>query len=83
MCQSAEIGEKDTSSLANNVRALQGKAHRRDFGWGEDLDAKLVENMKQVKVGSSFFMKPKKLIKHGFRRKIKDTNPKIWIFGGK
>ena len=45
LCRSAEICGKDGSGSLAKVRALRGKAHRRDFGWAESYDAKLAEGM--------------------------------------
>ena len=50
LCRSAEICGKDGSGSLAKVRALKGKACRRDFGWGEDVDAKL-KYMKEAKGG--------------------------------
>ena len=53
LCHNAKMFERDESSrrLAK-VRALEGKAHRRDFGWHENFDACLADDMK-TKGGAS------------------------------
>ena len=50
LCQNAH-GKDDSRRLAK-VRALQGKALRRDFGWAEDIDTSLADDMK-TKGGAS------------------------------
>jgi len=40
---------KEGSSWLSKVRALQGKAFRRDYGLGEDFEAKLAKTMEEAK----------------------------------
>ena len=48
LCRKAETCGKDGSSRSlAEVRALRGRAHRRDFGWIESYDVKLAELMKK------------------------------------
>ena len=44
LCQNAKIFRDDSRRLAK-VRALYGKAHRRNFGWHENFDASLAKDM--------------------------------------